>query len=124
MSYDEPDFYGPPDRLFSNRHPLADLELVVDFLAQGEKWCQGDGSYVEVSEMTPGHAAMTVAFLLRRARDVAVVYNLATSSNTGWDTTVSDDRAREWLLTQKLLVELSARARFGVAAETLRPWER
>jgi hypothetical protein len=124
--YDEDDDYL--DRVddypagISGKHPLGNLELCNQFLAQEDKWCTAGGRYVEIARMGANHAANTVVFLLRRALDIATFSDLAARQLERWSTTISEAAAREWLSQQPLVMALSRRASTGIGVVKL-PWE-
>jgi excisionase family DNA binding protein len=111
----------------SRGHPLTDLKLIGPFLEQlahEARWCSAGGQYVEVARMSASHAAATINFLLRRARDIAVTAHLAAGNNPQhYENAVSDEQAREWLLSKPLLVGLIAQALAGGEKRNAFPWE-
>lgn len=122
---DETDY---PRSRVGRGHPLTDLKLIGPFLSQPvgtARWCGAGGQYIEVSRMGASHAAATVNFLLRRARDIFVTHALAMGSDPlNYAPALTGGDARLWLLTQPLLSALVAQAKAGGEKQDAYPWER
>lgn len=112
------------DRRISSRHPLGDPRLVTDFLAQGEAWQPARGEFVAISDMDPGHARATVAFILDHATQIAVTLRCSEYVGANFPANPASFPAnpvivREWLLDTDLVRALLDRGRVPEASV---PW--